>query len=118
MVVDDSLMVRRQIAFALSQVGYVVLEASDGQRALEMLERTARIDLIVLDVTMPNMGGIELLQRMHDDGRTGTQVIVLTTEGRTRLMQEAKALGARGWMIKPFKSEMLVAAVRKLLAGA
>jgi len=66
---------------------------------------------------MPNMNGIELLQRLRDGGNQ-VPVIMLTTEGQPRMMQQAKALGARGWIIKPFKPDLLVAAVRKLTRPA
>jgi two-component system chemotaxis response regulator CheY len=113
MIVDDSLMVRQQVGSALGAAGIDVLEAQDGADALDKLARAPETSLIVLDVNMPNMNGIELLQRLRDDGKQ-VPVIMLTTEGQPRMMQRAKALGARGWIIKPFKPEMLVAAVRKL----
>jgi two-component system chemotaxis response regulator CheY len=113
MIVDDSLMVRQQVGSALSAAGIDVLEAQDGADALDKLARAPETSLIVLDVNMPNMNGIELLQRLRDGGNH-VPVIMLTTEGQPKLMQQAKALGARGWIIKPFKPEMLVAAVHKV----
>lgn len=115
MVVDDSLMVRQQVCSTLSQAGFEILEAHDGVDALEKLAESPDLDLIMLDVNMPAMNGIELLQRLRDDRwSTRIPVVMLTTEGHPQLMQEAKALGARGWIIKPFKPELLVAAVTKL----
>ena len=117
MVVDDSMMVRQQVGYALSSAGFSVVEARDGAEAMQKLDANEDPALIVLDVNMPNMSGIELLQKMRESNLTGIPVVMLTTEGQPKLMQQAKALGARGWIIKPFKPDMLVAAVRKLTQG-
>jgi two-component system chemotaxis response regulator CheY len=117
MIVDDSLMVPQQVGTALGAAGIDVVEAQDGVDALDKLASVPGTSLIVLDVNMPNMNGIELLQRLRDGGNQ-VPVIMLTTEGQPRMMQQAKALGARGWIIKPFKPDLLVAAVRKLTRPA
>jgi two-component system chemotaxis response regulator CheY len=115
MVVDDSLMVRMQVATTLQHAGYEVVEACDGAEALSKLRRTPETSLVVLDVNMPNMNGIELLRCLRAlSSLAHVPVVMLTTEGHPELMREAKALGARGWIVKPFKSEALVAAVQKL----
>jgi two-component system chemotaxis response regulator CheY len=115
MIVDDSQMVRKQVARTLAAAGFAVIEAQDGADALRQLS-TAQPALIVLDVNMPNMGGIEFLQSLRGRGSDFVMpaVVMLTTEGAPQLMQQAKALGAKGWIVKPFKPEMLVAAVQKL----
>jgi two-component system chemotaxis response regulator CheY len=119
MVVDDSLMVRQQVSRALTNAGFSVVEAHDGVDALTKLAATPDTALVVLDVNMPNMGGIELLERLRSNGQyTALPVVMLTTEGQPALMQKAKALGAKGWIIKPFKPELFVAAVRKLTGVA
>jgi len=116
MIVDDSQMVRKQVARTLVAAGFVVIEALDGVDALAQLSSvTPGPSLIVLDVNMPNMGGIEFLQTLRARAKLSSiAVVMLTTEGQPRLMQEAKALGAKGWIVKPFRPEMLVAAVQKL----
>ncbi len=120
MIVDDSQMVRKQVARTLGAAGFVVIEALDGVDALAQLSTTTPgPSLIVLDVNMPNMGGIEFLQSLRGRERfSSIAVVMLTTEGQPRLMQEAKALGAKGWIVKPFRPEMLVAAVQKLTQQA
>ena len=121
MVVDDSQMVRKQVARTLIAAGFTVIEAKDGADALAQLSTLdPGPSLIVLDVNMPNMGGIEFLQNLRRRGPEFVMpaVVMLTTEGEPRLMQEAKGLGAKGWIVKPFKPEMLVAAVQKLTQGA
>ena len=116
MIVDDSQMVRKQVARTLIAAGFAVIEAQDGADALAQLSHAnPGPALIVLDVNMPNMGGIEFLQSLRGRGAIAIPpVVMLTTEGEPRLMQEAKALGAKGWIVKPFRPEMLVAAVQKL----
>jgi len=113
MIVDDSLMVREQVSSALAAAGMEVVEAENGIDALGKLGDLPAPSLIVLDVNMPKMNGIELLRLLHDRG-SRVPVVMLTTEGQPRLMQQAKALGARGWIIKPFKPELLVATVHKV----
>jgi two-component system chemotaxis response regulator CheY len=119
MIVDDSQMVRKKVAQTLIAAGFAVIEAQDGADALAQLSNgSPGPALIVLDVNMPNMGGIEFLQSLRGRGQLAIPpVVMLTTEGEPRLMQEAKALGAKGWIVKPFRPEMLVAAVRKLMQG-
>jgi two-component system chemotaxis response regulator CheY len=121
MIVDDSQMVRKQVSRALVAAGFEVVEAHDGADALGQLSGPVPAPaLIVLDVNMPNMGGIALLQalRGRSQGVPMPPVVMLTTEGDPQLMREAKALGAKGWIVKPFKPEMLVAAVQKLTQTA
>jgi two-component system chemotaxis response regulator CheY len=113
LVIDDSLMVRRQVGGALKSLGYTVIEAVDGLDALEKLEESPNTSLIVCDVNMPRMNGIEFLERLSARGST-VPIVMLTTEGQPELMQRAKSLGAKGWLIKPFKPEFLVATAKKL----
>ena len=113
MVIDDSLMVRKQVATALSGLGYRVVEAVDGLDALEKLEASPDTRLIVCDVNMPRMNGLEFLERLKAQG-SAVPVVMLTTEGQPELIQRAKSLGAKAWLVKPFKPEFLVATAKKL----
>ncbi|HZU83918.1 MAG TPA: response regulator [Polyangiaceae bacterium] len=117
LVIDDSLMVRQQVGRALTGAGFTVLEACDGVDALQKLAGSTDTRLIVCDVNMPRMNGIEFLERLSAD-RSAVPVVMLTTEGQPELIQRAKALGAKGWIVKPFKPEMLVAAAKKLTVVA
>lgn len=118
LVVDDSSMVRRQVARALVEAGFDVVEACDGQEALEKVGVGAAVSLIVCDVNMPRMGGLEFLERLRGAPVHGdTPVVMLTTEAHPDLVAQAKRLGARGWIVKPFAAALLVSAVRKLTAG-
>ncbi len=114
LVVDDSMMVRQQVSAALTGAGFKVVEAHDGVDAFAKLAVEVAA-LIVLDVNMPNMNGLEFLKNLREDAKLAKiPVVMLTTEGQPKLMQEAKALGAKGWLIKPFKPDLLIAAVQKL----
>src|ERR1700733_3495157 len=117
LVIDDSLMVRQQVGRALTSAGFSIAEATDGVEALQKLASTPDTRLIVCDINMPRMSGIEFLERLRQEGRA-IPVVMLTTEGQPELIQRAKALGAKGWIVKPFKPELLVAAAKKLTAPA
>ena len=117
LVVDDSQMVRLQVGRALTGAGFVVIEAVDGADAIEKLQENPNTSLIVCDVNMPRMNGIDFLERKNELGN-GVPVVMLTTEGQSELIKKAKALGAKGWVMKPFKPESLVAAAKKLTAVA
>jgi len=113
MVIDDSMLVRRQVSNALQGTGYLITEAVDGIDALEKLAHLPDTKLIVCDVNMPRMNGIELLERLSAQGSL-VPVVMLTTEGQPELIQRARSLGAKGWIVKPFKPEFLVATAAKL----
>lgn len=112
-VVDDSATVRAQVGGALSKSGFEVLEARDGLEALDKVSATPDLSLVVCDVNMPRMNGLEFLEAARAKG-IHVPVLMLTTEGQPQLMQRAKAAGAKAWIIKPFKADILVAAVKKL----
>ena len=114
LTVDDSISVRQVVSFALKDAGYDTVEATDGRDALGKL--TAGVQLVITDLNMPNMDGLELIKRI----RAGTTnkyvpIIVLTTESQPAKKQEAKAAGATGWIVKPFRPEQLLSVVQKVL---
>ncbi len=113
LVVDDSATVRQQVRLALDQSGFEVIEAVDGLDGMKKIEANASIAAVVCDVNMPNMNGIEMLEKVQPGSR-GLPVVMLTTEGQPDLIQRAKKAGAKGWIVKPFKAKLLVAAVTKL----
>lgn len=117
LVIDDSQMVRTQVARALAQAGFAVVEAKDGVEGLQKLASTDGIQLIVCDVNMPRMNGLDFLEQLA--GRpSAPSVVMLTTEGQYDLIRRAKALGAKGWIIKPIKPDLLVATAKKLAPKA
>ena len=117
LVVDDSASIRQQVSMALRQVGFDVVEACDGAAGFETIERDREIGVVVCDVNMPRMNGIEMLQKLKARGtHTALSVIMLTTEGQPALIKQAREAGAKGWMVKPFNAAQLVSVVQKLAA--
>jgi len=110
LIVDDSQAVRVQVTRLLTAAGFTVVAACDGQDGLEKLAANPDVSLVVCDVNMPRMNGIEFLERV----RPGTIVVMLTTEGQIELRQRAKALGSQGWIKKPFKAELLIETAQRL----
>ena len=115
LVVDDSATVRQQIRLALAPAGYQIVEASDGLQGLEMIRARPDLAMVICDVNMPNMNGIEMLRNVAKEAHS-VPVIMLTTEGNPALIRQARASGAKGWIIKPFNAELLVRAVAKIAA--
>jgi two-component system, chemotaxis family, chemotaxis protein CheY len=114
-VIDDSKTVRDQVRFALEGAGYQVIEAVDGQDGFSKIRDTADLSMAICDVNMPAMTGIGMLEALKNQGiNPSLPIIMLTTEGQPALIQKAKLAGARGWIVKPFKPEQLVAVVAKL----
>ena len=115
LVVDDSPTVRQQVGLALSQAGFQVLEAVDGMDGIGKVD--ASVALLICDVNMPRMNGLDMLEKLRTDARwNALPIVMLTTDGQPALIERAKKAGAKGWIIKPFKAELLVAAVQRLTA--
>jgi two-component system chemotaxis response regulator CheY len=116
LVVDDSRAIRQLVGTALLQAGYEVIEAEDGQQGLSTISRERDIAMVICDVNMPNMNGLEMLAAVKAEAiNSALPVLMLTTEGKADLIQQAKRCGAKGWIVKPFKPDQLVAAVRKIV---
>ena len=113
LVVDDSVTIRQQVAAALGPAGFEIVEAIDGEDALSKLRVTKDLALVLCDVNMPRLNGLDLLDAANKQGFS-VPFVMLTTEGQPDLIARAKSSGAKGWIVKPFKPELLVAAVRKL----
>lgn len=118
MIVDDSVSVRKMVAFTLENAGYTVSEAENGRDALEKLKTTQNIHMFILDLNMPDMDGIELtgLLRSMDDYHF-TPIVMLSTESQTSTKNEARSAGATGWITKPFKPYELINVVEKVNFG-
>ncbi len=116
MLVDDSNSIRNLIKNAL--VGeYNVVEAENGEDALAKLKGAGGVDFFLFDVNMPKMDGITLLGEVRKlPGYASTPILMLTTETKDELRQKGRELGASGWIVKPFETDKLMAAMRKLLA--
>jgi len=115
LIVDDSASLRQVVSIALTSAGYSVIEAFDGQDALEKL-KGQKIHLMISDVNMPRMDGITFLKSVRTvPDYKFTPIIMLTTEAGEEKKKEGQAAGARAWVVKPFKPEQLLIAVSKLI---
>ncbi|MFW5488069.1 MAG: response regulator [Desulfovibrio sp.] len=114
MTVDDSASVRQMVCMSLKNAGYSVIEAKDGKDALGKL--SGPVDMVITDLNMPNMDGIELIKSIRQQAAYKfIPIIMLTTESQVGKKQEGKAAGATGWIVKPFKPEQLLGVVKKVL---
>ncbi len=114
MTVDDAVTMRKLIVFTLKGAGHTVLEAEDGAAALTALT-TKNVDLIISDVNMPNMNGIELTRKLRQlPNHKHTPILIVTTESDPTVKSQAKAAGATGWIVKPFRPEQLVEVVSRV----
>ncbi|MCD4834131.1 MAG: response regulator [Bacteroidales bacterium] len=115
LIVDDSESIREVVSFTLENEGYNVLVGVDGKDALKFLDGT-HIDLIITDLHMPIMDGIEFIRNVRaTDQYKRIPILFLTTESQTSKKMEAKEAGATGWIIKPFVPAKLIGALKKVL---
>jgi two-component system chemotaxis response regulator CheY len=115
LTVDDSPSIRQMIKVTLEPAGHSVIEAGDGAQGLAKAQ-SGRPDLVITDLNMPTMNGLELIRALRKlPALTGLPIVFLTTESNDAVKQEAKSAGATGWITKPFKPEQLLAVVAKLV---
>ena len=113
--VDDSASVRQMVSFTLKGAGYDVIECVDGQDAINKLSG-AGVNMVITDLNMPNMNGLELIKALRAKAEFKFMPIVfLTTESQAEKKNAAKAAGATGWIVKPFKPDQLLTVVKKVL---
>lgn len=116
LTVDDSVSIRQAIKIALISEGHEVHEAVDGADGLNKA-RAGKFDMIITDLNMPNMNGLEMIRAMRSGGvQPGTPIVFLSTESDVDVKGQAKAAGATGWLSKPFNAEQLAGIVKKVLA--
>src|ERR1035438_10050821 len=115
LTVDDSASVRQMVSFTLRKAGYGVMEAVDGKQGLEKAGGQ-KFDLVITDLNMPVMDGIEMTARMRKlPGYSFTPILMLTTESQPEKKDAGRKAGATGWIVKPFQAEQLIAVVQKLV---
>jgi len=114
LVVDDSVTMRNMLEVSMVEEGFEVITADDGVNALKAIGDN-KLDLVITDINMPNMDGIELIKRLRKLNSTKfIPILVVTTEGGENTKQDGKAAGATGWIVKPFQPQTLSSAVRKI----
>jgi two-component system chemotaxis response regulator CheY len=115
LAVDDSRSILDMVRFALEPLGYEIIDAEDGEEGFSRLE-SGPVDLVITDLNMPKLNGIEFISKVRADGRfTGLPMVMLTTEGQAEKMRAGKKAGASGWIVKPFNELQLELTVRKFL---
>ena len=119
LIVDDSATMRMSVKATLEMSGFLVESAGDGVQALSKLKGGIKPDLIITDINMPNMGGMELIKNVRAlPGFRFTPILTLTTESQAAKRDEGKKLGATGWLVKPVAGPDLVKVIKQVLPGA
>lgn len=117
LIIDDSPTFRTMVSFALKKIANfgIQLQAEDGLEALDAMAKN-RVDLVICDVNMPNMNGLEFLKTVKSDEKfKAIPVIMLTTEGKEEDRDRAVKIGADAYLNKPFKPQALKAEIERLL---
>ena len=115
LVVDDSASLRGMVVFTLQQQGFDVLEAEQGQQALD-IAKAQRFDLVLADVNMPVMDGITFCTELRKlPSARFTPVLMLTTDNSAEMKLKGKQAGATGWLVKPFNPEKLISTIKRVV---
>ena len=119
LVVDDSVTMVLSLKTTLTMGGFQVETANNGKAALEKLQSGFKPNLVITDVNMPVMGGMELIRAVRAlPNLKFVPILTLTTESETAKRDEAKRAGATGWLVKPLSGNDLIAVIKKVLPGA
>jgi two-component system, chemotaxis family, chemotaxis protein CheY len=115
LIVDDSESIRELVSLTLEALGYTVEKGVDGVDALRFLDGRV-VNLIITDLNMPNMDGIQFIREVRKTAAYSTiPILLLTTESQQAKKEEAKAAGATGWIVKPFVQAKLLEVVKKVI---
>ena len=118
LIVDDSLIVREMLMISLVKAGYRIEQAQDGLEAWEKLQAGLACDLILCDIQMPRLNGLELLSRLQEDEQLQEiPVAIITSRGTQKMQHLAAAKGAKGYFVKPWIEDVLLSAAQRLIAG-
>lgn len=113
LVVDDSKLMHKMYEVMLRQ--YPLVYALDGREALDRLREHPEVDLILLDINMPNMNGLEFMEKLRaDGGNSGISIIIISTEGREEDTARGLEAGAAAYIKKPFHREEILDVIARL----
>ncbi|NML93525.1 response regulator [Novosphingobium olei] len=119
MIVDDSPTILMSMEAILTRAGYGVLKADSGENALRALQGGGKPNLVITDLNMAAMSGIDLIRNLRQLPQTRfTPIIMLTTESSLDKRQEARSAGATGWIVKPVQPTDLLAVVKHMVPGS
>jgi len=115
LTVDDSRTILAMLQHTLTGAGYEVLQAADGQQGLDVLD-AENVDLIITDINMPVMDGIEFIKNVRASGKyQSLPILVLTTETSQEKRDQGRAAGGTGWIVKPFDPEKLISVIQRVV---
>ncbi|AHF01191.1 Fis family transcriptional regulator [Thiomicrospira aerophila AL3] len=115
LAVDDSKSMRQMVTMSLTSAGHQVVEAEDGAAALNIAKQE-QFDVVVTDINMPNMNGIELITALRAlPNYKFTPILCLTTESSGDMKVKGKDAGATGWIVKPFSPEKLLSVISRVI---
>jgi len=118
LIVDDSVTMLMSVKSSLSLGGYQVETANNGQMAIDKLIAGLKPNLIITDINMPVMGGLEMIGKVRAlPGCRFFPILTLTTESETSKRDEGRRLGATGWLVKPISGNDMLKVVKQLLPG-
>jgi two-component system chemotaxis response regulator CheY len=117
LAIDDSPSVLQMVSLTLSSAGFRVVEAVDGADGYAKAVANP-IDAVITDLNMPRLNGLEFIRKYRNHpSSAGVPVIFLSTESDVTSKNEAKAAGATGWIVKPFKQDQILAILKKVLGA-
>jgi two-component system chemotaxis response regulator CheY len=118
LVVDDANVTRMLVALPIKQAGYETIEAVNPDEAFKKLKET-KVDMIITDLHMPQMDGLDFIRRLRAMPKyEDTPIIMVTTESHSNKVQEGRAAGANGWIVKPIKPTQVLDVVQKFIGAA
>ena len=116
LLVDDSTTILLSMSSVLTKAGFLVQQASNGAQALTLLQSTSPADLMITDLNMPGMNGIQLIQAARRlNTRRTMPILILSTESQQEKRNEARTAGATGWLVKPVIANDLLTVISKVL---
>ncbi len=117
LAVDDSRTVRASLEYTITNNGYEIELAENGQEGLDLLEKmNSKPAMIISDINMPVMDGITFIKQVKQNMKYKfIPILVLTTESQESKKMEGKKAGAAGWLVKPFKPEQLLGVLKKFV---
>ncbi len=114
LAIDDSRTMRDMVSHALTSAGFTVLTAEDGKVGLSVLEAN-KVDVVITDLNMPELDGFGVIEGIRANPKYKYMpVLMLTTESDQAKKERGKAMGATGWIVKPFNPEKLVQIINKV----
>ncbi|SEQ27565.1 two-component system, chemotaxis family, response regulator CheY [Devosia sp. YR412] len=115
LTVDDSRTILAMLHHTLSNAGFEVLQAEDGKQGLDVL-KTEQVDVVITDINMPVMDGIEFIKHVRATGNhQSLPILILTTETSQDKRDQGKAAGGTGWIVKPFDPEKLISVIHRVV---